>query len=129
LRAETPIFEDMRDVLEQQFGRLSPLEREVLVWLALAREAVSLRTLQGNFVYPASTGAVLEAVRSLQRRSLLETCGDRIALPHVVTAYVTERLRAQVCREVEGAGLPGGGGRRSAGRWRAQVCREVEGAG
>ena len=111
LRAETPIFEDMRDVLEQQFGRLSPLEREVLVWLALAREAVSLRTLQGNFVYPASTGAVLEAVRSLQRRSLLETCGDRIALPHLVTAYVTERLRAQVCREVEGAGLPGGGGR------------------
>jgi transcriptional regulator with XRE-family HTH domain len=101
LRAQTPIFDDMRDILEQQLTRLSPLEREVLVWLAIEREAVSLQTLQGNLVYPQSTGAVLEAVRSLQRRSLLETCGDRITLPHMVTAYVTERLIAQVCREVE----------------------------
>jgi transcriptional regulator with XRE-family HTH domain len=101
LRAQTPIFDDMRDVLEQQLTRLSPLEREVLVWLAIEREAVSLQTLQGNLVYPESTGAVLEAVRSLQRRSLLETCGDRITLPHMVTEYVTERLIAQVCREVE----------------------------
>jgi hypothetical protein len=91
----------MRDVLEQQLTRLSPLEREVLVWLAIEREAVSLQTLQGNLVYPESTGTVLEAVRSLQRRSLLETCGDRIALPHVLTAYVTDRLIAQVCQEVE----------------------------
>jgi hypothetical protein len=101
LRAETPIFDDMRDVLEQQFTRLSPLEREVLVWLAIEREAVALQRLQGNLVYPESTGAILEAVRSLQRRSLLETCGDRIALPHVLAEYVTERLIAQVCREVE----------------------------
>jgi transcriptional regulator with XRE-family HTH domain len=101
LRAQTPIFDDMRDILEQQLTRLSPLEREVLVWLAIEREAVSLQTLQGNLVYPQSTGAVLEAVRSLQRRSLLETCGDRITLPHMVTEYVTERLIAQVCREVE----------------------------
>src|SRR2546423_3087998 len=101
LRAETPIFDDMRDVLEQQLTRLSPLEREVLVWLAIERVAVSLQTLQGNLVYPESTGAVLEAVRSLQRRSLLETYGDRIALPHVLIEYVTECLIAQVCREVE----------------------------
>ena len=103
LRAQTPIFDDMRDILEQQLTRLSPLECEVLVWLAIEREAVSLQTLQGNLVYPQSTGAVLEAVRSLQRRSLLETYGDRIALPHVLIEYVTERLIAQVCREAEGA--------------------------
>jgi hypothetical protein len=101
LRAQTPIFDDMRDILEQQLTRLSPLECEVLVWLAIEREAVSLQTLHGNLVYPQSTGAVLEAVRSLQRRSLLETCGDRMTLPHMVTEYVTERLIAQVCREVE----------------------------
>jgi transcriptional regulator with XRE-family HTH domain len=101
LRAQTPIFDDLRDILEQQFTRLSPLEHEVLVWLAIEREAVSLQTLQGNLIYAESTGAVLEAVRSLQRRSLLETCGDRIGLPHVLTTYVTGRLIAQVCREVE----------------------------
>jgi transcriptional regulator with XRE-family HTH domain len=105
LRAQTPIFDEMRDVLEQQLARLSPLEREVLVWLAIEREAVSLQTLHGNLVYPQSTGAVLEAVRSLQRRSLLETYGDRITLPHVVAEYVTERLIAQVCREVSYPGL------------------------
>jgi hypothetical protein len=101
LRAQTPIFDDMRDVLEQHFARLSPLEREVLIWLAIEREAVSLQRLQGSLVYPESTGAVLEAVCSLQRRSLLATCGDRITLPHMVAEYVTERLIAQVCQEVE----------------------------
>jgi hypothetical protein len=35
LHDETPIFDDIRDVLDQQFARLSPLERELLVWLAI----------------------------------------------------------------------------------------------
>ena len=35
LRDETPIFDDIRNMLDQQFARLSTLERELLIWLAI----------------------------------------------------------------------------------------------
>ncbi|HKC76077.1 MAG TPA: hypothetical protein VKF37_18045, partial [Chloroflexota bacterium] len=66
----------------------------VLVWLAIEREAVSVQTLQGNLVYPASTGAVLDAVRSLQRRSLLEAAREVLGrLPVWETRAIEEALR------------------------------------
>ena len=39
LREETPIFDDIRAVLDQQLARLSALEQELLIWLAIEREA------------------------------------------------------------------------------------------
>ncbi|NIV27927.1 MAG: hypothetical protein GWN58_00010, partial [Anaerolineae bacterium] len=50
LSVETPIFDDIRDVLDQQFARLSPLEQEILVWLAIEREAISRQALVDNLV-------------------------------------------------------------------------------
>jgi WD40 repeat protein/DNA-binding SARP family transcriptional activator len=105
LRDEMPIFDDIRDVLDQQFVRLSPLERELLSWLAIEREAVSLDVLQRVLVQPESRRAILEAVRSLRRRSLLEQQGDAFTLQNVVMEYVTERLVTQVVCELETAEL------------------------
>jgi WD40 repeat protein/DNA-binding SARP family transcriptional activator len=101
LRHETLIFEDIRAVLDQQFARLSGLEREILTWLAIEREAVSIQGLQGNLVHPVARWTVLEAVRSLQRRSLLEARGEGVTLQNVVIEYVTDRLVEQVCAELE----------------------------
>ena len=41
LSEDTLIFDDIRDVLDKQFQRLSSLEREVLVCLAIMRESAS----------------------------------------------------------------------------------------
>ncbi|HMN26538.1 MAG TPA: BTAD domain-containing putative transcriptional regulator, partial [Caldilineaceae bacterium] len=38
LQAESLVFDDIRTVLDQQFARLAPLERELLTWLAILRE-------------------------------------------------------------------------------------------
>jgi DNA-binding SARP family transcriptional activator len=48
LAAEVIIFDDIRAVLDQQFSRLSPLEQEILVWLAIEREPLSLESLRDN---------------------------------------------------------------------------------
>ena len=52
LQAETLVFDDIRDVLDQQFARLSPLERELMVWLAIVREPVPFPCLRDLLAQP-----------------------------------------------------------------------------
>jgi WD40 repeat protein/DNA-binding SARP family transcriptional activator len=101
LRTETPIFDDIRDVLDEQFARLSSLECELIIWLAIEREPTTLAILVANLVQRESQRAVLEALRSLQRRSLLERSGEGFTLQNVVMEYTTDRLVSQVVRELE----------------------------
>lgn len=110
LTHETLIFEDIRLVLDQQFRRLSKLEQEIMFWLAVEREPVTSLQLMLNFVQPPSHRALLEAMRSLHRRSLVER--DRLdtrdsaygeaafSLQNVVLEYSTERLRDLVYGEL-----------------------------
>lgn len=99
LQEETLIFDDIRAVLDGQFARLSSLEQEILVWLAIEREPVAAATLRENLVHKEAARTFLEALRSLQRRSLLETAGNLLTLQNVVIEYVTERLIESVCAE------------------------------
>lgn len=106
LREETPIFDDIRAMLDQQFGRISQLERDILIWLAIEREPVSFATLIANLVNTPSRSTLIEALRSLQRRSLLEKFDDGFRLQNVLIEYLTDALIDRVCREVEHATAP-----------------------
>ncbi|MEZ4868244.1 MAG: BTAD domain-containing putative transcriptional regulator [Caldilineaceae bacterium] len=101
LADETPIFDDIRTVLDQQFARLMPLEREILIWLAIERDGISLTQLADNFFQPPPRRDLLEAIRGLQRHSLLEKMETGFTLQNVVSEYVTDWLIAQICREIE----------------------------
>jgi DNA-binding SARP family transcriptional activator len=92
LTHETPVFDDIREVLDQQVARLSDLEREILIWLAAKRETVTFVALEDNLIHGRSKGALLEGVRALRRRSLLEKSRAGLALPNVVIEYTTEYL-------------------------------------
>ena len=63
LREGAIIFIDIQDVLDQQFERLSPLEQEILYWLAIEREAVTLHTLHENLVHPVPRKELLEVTQ------------------------------------------------------------------
>src|SRR5207253_11521702 len=90
------------DLLDPQFHRLSGLEQEVMFWLAIEREAVTLNAIHANILQPLSKGAILAVFDSLRRRSMIETRGDgRFTLQPVITEYVTERFVEQVCQEIE----------------------------
>jgi len=101
LVTEGLIFDDIRTVLNQQFARLTPLERELLLWLAVEREVISLPALAQNLVQPTARRDLLEALRALQRRSLLEKSGGGFTLQNVVTEFLTDYLIQQVCQEIE----------------------------
>ncbi|XGV94754.1 MAG: AAA family ATPase [Leptolyngbya sp. BL-A-14] len=116
------VFEDIQDLLDQQFERLSKLEREVIYWIAIHREATSLAQLRDVFLPPIAERQLLEAVISLERRSLIEqvkpTAMNSLAtktkaspqidekttlftLQTVVMEYVTHHLIEQMCQEIQ----------------------------
>jgi WD40 repeat protein len=100
------IFGDISDLLAQQFDRLMPLEKQVMIWLAINREGVSLAELQSDIVPPVAPRALLEAVESLQHRSLIEQVTSsqppsiRFTQQPVVMEYVTDRLINQISAEL-----------------------------
>jgi WD40 repeat protein len=100
LETEAPIFDDIGAMLDQQVARLSPLERELLTWLAIEREPTGALALRANLVSPGPPRATLEAVRALLRRSLVAQSGSGLGLQNVVTEYLTDALITQVVREI-----------------------------
>ncbi|NET36943.1 MAG: NACHT domain-containing protein, partial [Cyanothece sp. SIO1E1] len=94
------LFEDIRNLLEHQFERLSALEQEVMYWLAINRELVSLNVLQAGIVSPVLQRQLPDALISLRRRSLIEMGETSFTLQPVVLEYVTERLVRQIREEV-----------------------------
>ena len=102
---DTLIFDDIRRVLDQQFRHLSDFEREILIWLTLTREPQSLQDLQASLAYPASRRILIEALRSLLRRSLLHKNESGFLLQNVITEYLTDTVNEQAVREIRAGQL------------------------
>lgn len=100
LNEETTVFGDLRDLLEEQFERLSDGGKHVMYWLAINRELVSLSKLREDLVSPCPQFNLVETLESLGRRSLIERHAACFTLQPVVMEYVTSRLVEQVCEEI-----------------------------
>jgi WD40 repeat protein len=99
------VFGGIRHLLDVQAARLSSVERDVLTRLAIEREPIGLAELGRDM--PSSVGrrAVVEAIQTLRRRSLVER-GERGAtftLQSMVLEYVTDRLVETAAAQI-GAG-------------------------
>lgn len=104
----TTVFGDIRDLLDQHFRRLSPLETQIMYWLALNREPVTLAELREDIVAPCTPSKLLEALESLFRRSLIEKAaptrlknsGSLFTLQPVVMEYLSEQFIEQCSEEI-----------------------------
>ncbi|MDX1416442.1 MAG: WD40 repeat domain-containing protein, partial [Candidatus Promineifilaceae bacterium] len=97
---DTLIFDDIRTVLDSQTERLSDLEREILIWLAIAREPMTLDGLRDALANPVRERTLLEALRALQRRSLMERRGNGFTLQNVINEYLIDTLVDQIVQEI-----------------------------
>ncbi|MDJ0597099.1 MAG: NB-ARC domain-containing protein [Pleurocapsa sp. MO_226.B13] len=93
-------FDDIEDLLNEQLDRLSNLEREVMYWLAIEREAISLEQLQQNLLVSIPSKKLLEAIKSLTRRSLIEKTATGFTQQPVVMEYLSERQIEKVAHEI-----------------------------
>ena len=94
-------YPELHELIDNQFKRLSPLEQQLIYWLAIEREAVSMQELRDNFIQPITKGKTLVALDVLQSRSLLERSevGDFMLQPAVLDV-VTERFTDLVAQEI-----------------------------
>lgn len=108
LQTEEIAFGDINDLLDQHFRRLSAQEREILYWLAIEREAVTLKDIREDLVRQLPRGALLETLDSLGRRSIIEKREQALfTLQPVIMEYVTSHLVNRACRDFEEAKIPG----------------------
>ncbi|BAY91615.1 MULTISPECIES: NB-ARC domain-containing protein [unclassified Tolypothrix] len=96
LSQNTVVFGGIRELLNQQFHRLSDLETEVMYWLAINREPVGISELREDIVALPSQSNLMEALQSLARRSLIEKSNALFTLQPVVMEYLSDRLIAEV---------------------------------
>ncbi|MBD1869180.1 hypothetical protein H6F95_18135 [Cyanobacteria bacterium FACHB-471] len=93
---------DIRSLLDQQFERLSELEKDVMYWFTINLEPVSVAELRRDTVLPISIGELSEIIESLRRRSLIEVeQRSSFTLQPVVMEYMTDQLIEQVCQEIK----------------------------
>jgi DNA-binding XRE family transcriptional regulator len=101
------VFGGVRKLLDEQYARLADLE-QMVHWLAIMREPVTLGELRALLVMPRPSGELLEAVDRLRQRSLIEhgQHPGSFTLPSVVLEYVTTRLGGERRDRAGRAGAP-----------------------
>ncbi|MEL6553768.1 MAG: NB-ARC domain-containing protein [Cyanobacteria bacterium J06621_11] len=97
---DSSIFGDIKQLLVRQINRLTSLEKDIMYWLAINREPVAWQTLQADLAKTVPLNKVLQAIDSLERRSLLERNRSQITQQAVIMDYFTGELIAQICDEV-----------------------------
>ncbi len=92
LAQETLIFGNIRRIIEEQFQRLSWLEKQIIHCLALHNDIGSLKDIQKVMVPWVPQRLIIEAIELLQRRSLIEGQASDLSLTPVLAEYITENL-------------------------------------
>ncbi len=124
LRSSNLGFADIQILLEQQWDRLTTEEQQVMYWLAIGREPMSILDLEGSLhpawnhssnyrsLPPAQTiarhSSLLTVLQSLRRRSIIANLPGQIdrsqrhwSLQPMVMEYVTGRFVSCICAEIE----------------------------
>ena len=92
LEQDTNVFGDVRYLLDQQYSRLSEYEMQVMYWLAIRREPITIDNLRQYIVPIVSKSQILESVISLRWRSLIEENANSFTQQPMVMEYMTNRL-------------------------------------
>ena len=108
LAAGVLIFDELRAILDEQFTRLTAVERELLLRLVLEGTVMPPENLWSIATEPATRRAYLEAQRALLRRAWVEPHPAGVWAPALVVEYVADRVIEQVYQEViaVGTGVP-----------------------
>ncbi|WP_299491850.1 hypothetical protein [Acaryochloris sp. IP29b_bin.137] len=99
---QRPLFYEIKELLNWHFQRLSDLEKELVYFLALNREPVTLDKLKQDLVSSIAKISIQETLSSLHHKLPLESVGNRqdITLHPVLLEYVTDCLVQLVHHEI-----------------------------
>ncbi|TAE95955.1 MAG: hypothetical protein EAZ79_16245 [Oscillatoriales cyanobacterium] len=93
------VFSDLWDLLDRQFDRLSPLQQQIMYWLAIHQEAATPEKLKAEILPKVSGRELMEALEALAGRSLIENrrslnqgASTSLTLQPAIVEYIIERL-------------------------------------
>ena len=93
------VFSDLWDLLDRQFDRLSPLQQQIMYWLAINQEAATPAKLKAEILPKVAGRQLMEALEALAERSLIEdrrslndSASTSLMLQPAIVEYVIERL-------------------------------------
>ncbi len=95
------VFEDIHNLLEQHFERLSESEKHVMYWLTVIREIPPLANIPLEELPTNSRQEFFQALDSLRRRSMIEKTSDGFYPQPLVLEYITEKLVKESYRKPE----------------------------
>ena len=104
LQTGKAVFADIRELLDLHFQRFSDREKEIVLWLAIHREPMTIAELQDNLVTVDAQEKVGENLRSLQSKLPLEKSdgGKQFSLQPMLIEYLTDLLIDRVYNEIIG---------------------------
>ena len=105
LKHDLMVFGEIRELLDWHFKRLTAAEKNIIYWLALNREAVSIADLKQDIFSPVAQKYLPETLDTLEKQIPIEKSGDRVTLQPVLIEYISERAIEQVCQELESGNL------------------------
>jgi WD40 repeat protein len=93
-------FGDINDLLARHFEGLSPVDRQVMYWLAINRDPIPRAELKEDFLSKQHAKQIYDALLSLDSRSLIESSEKGLFLQPIILEYVSNRLVTQICDEI-----------------------------
>ncbi len=98
------VFSDLWDLLDRQFDRLSPLQQQIMYWIAINQEGATPAKLKAEILPKVSGRQLMEALEALAERSLIEdrrslnyTASTNLMLQPAIAEYVRERFLERNC--------------------------------
>lgn len=88
------VFGDIYDLLDQQFQRLSDLEKTVIYSLAIHRQPLFMPELLNKIIPPVTSQKLLGTLESLKLRSLIECNSDGFTVQNNLREYVTSQFES-----------------------------------
>ncbi|WP_052330844.1 NB-ARC domain-containing protein [Rivularia sp. PCC 7116] len=99
------VFGDIHELLDWHFQRLSGNEQEVMFWLAINTEAVTLWELTEDILSEDAKEQVIITLQSLKNKIPLEISqieGEAsFGLQHVLVEYTINKLIEHICSEIK----------------------------
>jgi len=92
LRQNTMILDEIREVLDRQFESLSAIEKDVMRVLVMQDTSLSFPDLRSRIPLSISTIVLLEALKSLKARSLIERTAADSGLQPLLRDYAKKVL-------------------------------------
>lgn len=101
------VFSDLWDLLDRQFDRLSPLQQQIMYWIAINQEGATPAKLKTEILPKVSGRQLMEALEGLAERSLIEdrrslnqNAPTTLMLQPAILEYVRERSIENVEQEI-----------------------------